>query len=102
MDAGDTLVKKISSWANPYAGYPTRRFYCDCWLGVLLVVYGRDELLLASGAETGAQRSDWLAAFRSGYNLCGHRWFYALHGLDQLRSGGPEYGCGSELPGECL
>jgi len=37
-----------------------------------------------------------------GYHLCGHRRVYALHGLDQLWNGGPEYRCGSEFAGECL
>src|ERR1700730_15208274 len=102
MGAGDTLVKKIFALAKRDAGYSRRRFYCDCWLGVRPVIHGGGQLLLAGGEETGAQRSDWLAALRPGYDLCGDRRIHALHGLDQLRSSGPELGCGGELACECL
>jgi hypothetical protein len=52
MDLRDTLVMKIlAEQANRHVGYATKCFYRHCFPGVLLVVYGRGELLLAFGAE---------------------------------------------------
>src|ERR1700722_4673747 len=77
----DTLMKKIFK-AEGNAGYGTKCCHRDCFAGVLSFLYGSSELLLASGGAAGAQRSDWLAAFRSGYDVCGDHRLYALHGLD--------------------
>ena len=81
----------------------TKCFYCDCWRGAAPCrLWQPVNYYWPPEQRRAAQRSDWLAALGSGHDLCGHRRFYALHGLDQLRSGGPECGCGGELAGECL
>src|SRR5580698_1762470 len=77
-----TLGRKFPQTNNLNAGYGAKHCHRNCLPDVLPVLYGGGELLLATGGAASTQRSNWLAALRPGYDLCGHPRLYALHGLD--------------------